>query len=136
LHVHGNEIARFLPVRRGARAKRLSASSEAIIQQAIDQHYAKPARPSLQSLANEISGRFRVAGLAPPAGKTVKARVRARDQVWLVRRREGPGKARSLGLLTGAHPGATAPGERVPIDSTPCGIRLVREVERTVIGRR
>ncbi len=135
LQLHGNEIAPFLPTRRGARAKRLSASREAIIQQAIDQHYAKPTRPSLQSLANEIAGRCKAAGLAPPAVKTVKARVRARDQVWLVRRREGAGKARSLGLLIGAHPGATAPWERVQIDSTPCDIRLVREVERTVIGR-
>jgi putative transposase len=135
LQMHGGEIAPFLPARREARAKRLSASHEAIIQQAIDQHYAKPARPSLQSLANEIAGRCKAAGLPPPAVKTVKARVRARDQVWLVRRREGAGKARSLGLLTGAHPGAAAPWERVQIDSTPCDIRLVREVERTVIGR-
>jgi len=135
LQMHGNEIAPFLPARRGARAKRLGASSEAIIQQAIDQYYAKPARPSLQSLANEIAGRCKAAGLAPPAVKTVKARVRARDQAWLVRRREGAGKARSLGLLTGAHPGAAAPWERIQIDSTPCDIRLVREVERTVIGR-
>lgn len=133
--MHGNEIARFLPARRGARPKRLSSSKEAIIQQAIDQHYAKPARPSLQSLANEISGRCKAADLAAPCVKTVKARVRARDQVWLVRRREGQSKARSLRLLTGAHPGAAAPWERVQIDSTPCDIRLVREVERTVIGR-
>jgi hypothetical protein len=109
LQMHGDEIAAFLPARRGARAKRLGASSEAIIQQAIDQHYAKPARPSLQSLANEIAGRCKAAGLTPPAVKTVKARVRARDQVWRVHRREGTGKARSLGLLTGAHPGAAAP---------------------------
>jgi putative transposase len=53
----------------------------------------------------------------------------------LVRRREGAGKARALGLLTGAHPGAAAPWGRVQIDSTPCDIRLVREAERTVIGR-
>ena len=39
LQMHGGEIAPFLPARRGARAKRLSATSEAIIQQAIDQHY-------------------------------------------------------------------------------------------------
>jgi putative transposase len=135
LQMHGNEIAPFLPARRGARAKRLSASNEAIIEQAIGQHYAKPARPSLQSLANEIAGRCKAAGLVPPAVKTIKARVRARDQAWLVRRREGAGKARSLGLLTGAHAGAAAPWERVQIDSTPCDIRLVREVERTVIGR-
>ena len=91
--------------------------------------------PGLQSLANEVAGRCKAAGLTPPSAKTVKARVRARDQVWLARRREGAGKARSLALLTGAHPGAAAPWERVQIDSTPCDIRLVREIDRTVIGR-
>ena len=53
--VHGNEITRFLPARRGARAKRLSADREAFIRQAIDQHYAKRTRPSLQSLARRVS---------------------------------------------------------------------------------
>jgi putative transposase len=132
---HGLEIAGFLPSRRRPRAMRLSAGIEAIIQQAIDQHYAKPSRPGLQSLVREIAGRCKAADLPSPSAKAVKARVRARDQVWLARRREGPGKARSLALLTGAHPGAAAPWERVQIDSTPCDIRLVGETERTVIGR-
>jgi len=131
----GDEVAHFLPARRGTRAKRLVASSEAVIQQAIDQHYAKGTRPSLQSLVNEVAGRCTAAGLTPPSAKAVKARVRARDQAWLIGRREGSAKARSLRLLTGAHPGAAAPWARVQIDSTPCDIRLVREHERTVIGR-
>jgi len=133
--LHDNEIAQFLPVRRNARTKRLSTGMEAIIRQAIDQHYAKHTRPSLQSLAGEIAGRCKAAGIDPPSTKAISARVRACDQLWLVRRREGPGKARSLILLTGAHPGASAPWERVQIDSTPCDIRLVRHEERTVIGR-
>jgi putative transposase len=133
--VNGMEIAGFLSSRRASRAKRLNAGIEAIIQQAIDRHYAKPSRPGLQSLVSEVAGRCRAADLPSPSAKAVKARVRARDQVWLTRRREGPGKARSLALLTGAHPGAAAPWERVQIDSTPCDIRLVAETERTVIGR-
>ncbi len=61
--------------------------------------------------------------------------MRARDQVWLTRRREGAKAARSLRLLTGAHPGGEAPWHRVQIDSTPCDIRLVREGDGAVIGR-
>lgn len=133
--ISGDEVPKFLPARRGERKKRLSASVEAIIEQAIDQHYAKRARPCLQSLVDEVAGRCATAGLAPASSKAVRARVRARDQAWLVARREGPAKARSLRLLTGAHPGAAAPWERVQIDSTPCDLRLVREQERTVIGR-
>jgi putative transposase len=131
----GLDIAGFPPSRRGPRVMRLSAGIEAIIQQAIDQHYAKPSRPGLQSLVREVAGRCKAADLPSPSTKAVKARVRARDQVWLARRREGPRKARSLALLTGAHPGAAAPWERVQIDSTPCDIRLVAETQRTVIGR-
>jgi hypothetical protein len=37
------EVTRYLPPPRGARKKRLNAGAEAIIQQAIDQHYAKRA---------------------------------------------------------------------------------------------
>jgi len=133
--VRGTQVAQLLPARHAPRAKRLGTGREAIIQQAIDQHYAKRTRPTLQSLTNEVAGRCKAAGLAPPCAKTIRTRVRARDQVWLVRRREGPGKARSLTLLTAAHPGAAAPWQRVQIDSTPCDIRLVREAERTVIGR-
>ena len=132
---HGLDIAGFLPHRRASRAKRLCAGVEAIIQQAIDQHYAKQSRPGLQSLVRETAGRCKAANLPSPSAKAVKGRVRERDQVWLVRRREGPGKARLLALLTGAHPGAAAPWERVQIDSTPCDIRLVTEADRTVIGR-
>jgi putative transposase len=132
---NGLEIAGFLPSRRRPRAMRLGSGTEAIIEQAIDRHYAKLSRPGLQSLVREVAGRCKAADLPSPSAKAVKARVRARDQVWLARRREGPGKARSLALLTGAHPGAAAPWERVQIDSTPCDIRLVAETERTVIGR-
>jgi putative transposase len=131
----GDGVAQFLPARGKASRKRLSTAAEAIIEQAIDQHYAKRSRPGLQSLVNEVAGRCAAAGLSPASSKAVKARVRARNQVWLVGRREGRAKTRSLRLLTGAHPGAAAPWELVQIDSTPCDIRPVREQERTIIGR-
>lgn len=127
--------ALFLPAHPPSRRKRLRAEVEAVIAQAIDQHYAKPTRPSLLSLWREVDRRCRAADFASPSYKAVQARVRARDQRWLVRRREGEAKARSLRLLTGAHPGADAPWARVQIDSTPCDVRLVREDDRAVIGR-
>jgi len=135
MQTHGDSVVAFLPNRPPVRAKRLGTDREAIIQHAIDQHYAKRTRPPFQSLVNEVAGRCKAAALAPPSTKTIQARVRARDQVWLARRREGAAKARALGLLTGAHPGASAPWDRVQIDSTPCDIRLVREEDRSVIGR-
>ena len=132
---HGPEVATFLPARRQARKKRLAPEVEAMIAQAIEQHYAKPARPSLLSLAREVDGRCTASGLTPPSYKAVQTRVQQCDRQWLTRRREGDGKARSQRLLTGAHPGAEAPWARVQIDSTPCDLCLVRETDRTPIGR-
>jgi putative transposase len=125
----------FLPVHVTTRAKRLDRAVEALIAHRIQQHYAKPNRPSLRSLHREIAEGCRVAALAPPSIHTVRARVQASNQAWLVCQRQGPKAARTIRLLTGAHPGAQAPWQRVQIDSTPCDIRLVREVDRTVIGR-
>lgn len=131
----GADVWTFLPRRPASYARRLPPAVEAVIQHAIGQHYAKASRPSLLSLVRNIDGRCVAAGLAAPSYTAVQARVRARDQAWLTRRREGEKAARSLRLLTGAHPGAEAPWRRVQIDSTPCDIRLVREGDRAVIGR-
>src|SRR5271165_2936304 len=49
MRVRGDGIAQFLPARHAPRAKRLNARAEAIIQQAIDQHYARRTRASQQS---------------------------------------------------------------------------------------
>jgi hypothetical protein len=50
---------------------RLSAGIEAVIQQAIDQHYAKPSRPDLQSLVREVAGRCKAADLPSPSAKAI-----------------------------------------------------------------
>src|SRR5271166_4632091 len=73
-----------------------NARAEAITQQAIDQHFARRTRASQQSRRRDrraLPGRR----LCGTVCKTIRARVRARDQFWLRRRREGWGKARSLG---------------------------------------
>ncbi|MGI4747096.1 MAG: Mu transposase C-terminal domain-containing protein [Janthinobacterium lividum] len=129
------DVAAFLPRQRNRRARRLDAIAEAVIAQAIDQHYAQASRPNLSSLHRTVADRCVAAGVPAPSTRAVQSRVRDRDQAWLTRRRLGPKAARALRLLTGAHPGASAPWERVQIDSTPCDIRLVREVDRAVIGR-
>jgi len=135
LQQSGNGVAAFLPKQSNPRAKRLAPAVEAIITEAIDQHYAQPSRPNLSSLHRRVSDLCVAAGVPGPSLRALKSRVRARDQAWLTRRREGPKAARALRLLTGAHPGASAPWERVQIDSTPCDILLVRETDRSVIGR-
>ena len=135
LSAEGGSPAAFLPRRGAARAKRLPPAVEAVVANAIEGYYARPARPSLLALAREVDARCAAAGLPPPSYKAVAARVRGRDRGWLAGRREGGARRRSLRLLTGAHPGADAPWARVQIDSTPCDVRLVREADREVVGR-
>ena len=84
------DIAVFLPRRGTPRAKRLGASVETVIAQAIDQHYAQANRPSIARLHKEVTERCKIAGARSPSYRAVAARVRDRDQAWLVRRREGP----------------------------------------------
>ena len=131
----GCGVEAFLPVRAAARAKRLDKAVEAVIAQAIHKHYAQPNRPSLQSLHREVAGSCHVAGLAAPSIHTIGARVRASDQAWLLRKRRGSRAARAARLLTGSHPGAEAPWQKVQIDSTPCDILIVGACDRQVIGR-
>jgi len=128
----GCGIEAFLPMRVATRAKRLDKAVEAIITQAIQTHYAQPKRPSMQSLHRAVAGLCDTAELAVPSIHTIGARVRASDQAWLVRKRHGPQAARTARLLTGAHPGAQAPCQRVQIDSTPCDILLVNADNRQV----
>lgn len=135
LQTGGDEVAVFLPKQGKPRAKRLAPAVEAIIKQATNDHYAQANRPPLLSLHKTVAERCAAAGVPTPSIRAVQSRVRDRDQAWLTRRREGPKAARPLRLLTGAHPGAGAPWERVQIDSTPCDILLVREEDRAVIGR-
>ncbi len=81
-----HDIASFLPKYGAPRAARLDAGVEAIVAQAIEQHYAtQPNRPSIASLHRDVAGRCRAAQSPPPTYSTVQARVRARDQVWLAR---------------------------------------------------
>ena len=135
LRAGGDDVAAFLPRQGSPRAKRLAPAVEAIITQATDEHYARPSRPTLLSLHQTVAERCVAASVPAPSTRAVQSRVRDRDQVWLTRRRQGSKAARALRLLTGAHPGADAPWERVQIDSTPCDILLVREEDGAVIGR-
>ena len=130
----GDDMAVFLPKRGKPRAKRLAPAVEATITQAIDDHYARASRPSLLSLHDVVVKRCVAAGVTAPSYRAVQSRARDRDHAWLIRRRHGPKAARALRLLTGAHPDAAAPWERVQIDSTPCDILLVREEDRAVVG--
>lgn len=129
------DAAMFLPARRGPRPPRLPEAVEAIVEGQVRSRYASKARPTVARLAEGVRGACLAAGLPPPAYNTVKARVAARDPAWLARRRGEPAKARSMRLLTGAHPGASAPWERVQIDATRCDLLLVRDRDRAVVGR-
>jgi len=57
MRVRGDGIAHFLSARHAPRAKRLNARAEAIIQQAIDQHYARRSQQSRRRDRRALPGR-------------------------------------------------------------------------------
>ena len=67
----GADVREFLPARPTIRAKRLLPGVETVVAHAIDQHYAKPSRPSLLSLRKEVDERCHVAGLPLPSYKAL-----------------------------------------------------------------
>ena len=69
----GEAVANSLPSRHTPRAKRLDRRVETIIEQSIDQHYAKYTKPCLNSLIGEVERRCRATGVVPRCGKSIKA---------------------------------------------------------------
>ena len=102
LATRGDNATIFLPMRSDKRAPRLAASAEAIIQQAIKQHYAKSSRPSMQSLVREVTRRCKAASVAPPS---YQARRRTRAETK-------PGLARPAARRFGQKSCASSPDRR------------------------
>jgi hypothetical protein len=60
------DVRHLLPRTGGHRAKRLDRTVDALITQAVKQHYAKASRPGLASLHRDVGERCRLAGLTAP----------------------------------------------------------------------
>ena len=116
-------------------SKELSPVQERIIQEALRGYFLSPQRPSVAALYRSVALDCFGAGVAKPAYKTIRARVKAVNPRELVRARQGARIAAQKfnSVLGKAH--ADHPLELVQIDHTLVDIIVVDERERKPIGR-
>jgi putative transposase len=96
----------------GGRGKgRLSAAAEQFMTEAIRDEYLSKQKKRAEDVVRAVSDRCRVAGIAPPAANTVRARVRRVRADRAARAREGSGSAaaRRLTPVVGQTPAAAKP---------------------------
>jgi hypothetical protein len=129
--------AALVPATSGPRkgGRRLDPEIEARVNQAIEEVYLKPERPTLKRVLVEIRRDCSAAGLKSPSMKALRARVTARSLRERVQAREGAEAAGDrfrqvkIGLRT------ERPLQVVQIDHTKVDIMLVDDVTRACIGR-
>ncbi len=120
---------------RASGVRMLDAEVEALIEQAIDEFYLTRRCPSISELTREIQRRCLEKSLPCPTRKAITPRVRARDQLEVLRRRKGAAFARSkLGRIVGRLT-EDEPLGLVQIDHTLADVVVVTETDRRALGR-
>jgi putative transposase len=126
-----------LPARRGRRQGllRLPASTEEVVQAAIEELYLTLQRPRVSVLVKEILRRCRTLALPPPSRTAIELRVRRRSAVETTARREGRKAARDrFGRATGSLD-APWPLSLIQIDHTRVDVIVVDSLTRAPIQR-
>ena len=117
-------------------AHRIPLFAEQAIQEVIDTYYLTRQRPTAQKVIQEVVRFCRDNNIHPPAGNTVRARLRQipEQKVLMLRGQRERAKNRFT-PAPGTFPGADGPLMVVQIDHTPADIILVDDVHRKPIGR-
>jgi putative transposase len=115
---------------------RISASSEAVIQEVIKDVYLTTQRSTAQKVVTEVQRRCQLRGLEPPSPGTVRNRLNRISDKDRLRGRGFKEKAKNKYLpAPGSFPNADFPLAVIQIDHTPADIILVDDVYRKPIGR-
>ena len=112
----------------------LDARVDAIIAENIKIFYLTKTKPRLSDLLGRIHAACHNAGLAKPAWRTVKRRLRDVDLREMALRREGRAAATALDPAVGTY-SAALPLDVVQIDHTVVDVFIVDEITRQVIDR-
>lgn len=130
-------VTKLMPRTRGRRVgtRVLDPAVNVLIEEAIDEFYLSPERPTIASLVREVARRCSVSSLSAPTYKAVLARVQSRSVRDLLMKREGISSARAkttriVGQLT-----VEEPLGLVQIDHTLADVIVVAEGSRLPIGR-
>jgi len=116
-------------------ARRLNLAAEKQVETAIEEVYLKRERPTLKLVWRQLKANCRIAGLAPPSMKALRARVSARSLRERVKAREGAAAAGNQFRQVSGSLRTERPLEVVQIDHTKVDLMLVDEVTRACIGR-
>lgn len=123
--------------RPGGKGKaRIAAELDAIIREAIKDHYLSLQKKSISRVVIEITKQCRQTGLTPPGHNTVRRRIQSISEEERTRHRLGPRAAQEkFEPLKGHIPGAESPMALVQIDHTLLNIILLDEEYRRPVGR-
>jgi len=115
---------------------KLSAEVETIIQAVVESDYLTKQRKSPQKVCNEIRRRCVNAGINPPHNNTVRNRLKALADEYVMAKRKGWKAAdQAYSPVEGEFPGADWPFAVLQIDHTPLDIILVDDVYRRPVGK-
>ena len=129
-------LSALLPRKRGYPDgnRRLAPEVEELIGQKIRTFYAAAERPPVHLLVEEVRHEAKRLGLQAPAWRSIKRRLEAFDQDFLVRRRHGAKAARARRPAK-SYDRAKQPLELVEIDHTIADVIIVDDQGRNVIER-
>ena len=128
----------LLPRKRGWRTgrSRISASTEAIIKEVIDNFYLTRQRPTEQKAVTEVIRLCHESNLKPPSSNTIRKRLRQIPEWDRLYKRGFKEKAKNKFLpAPGSFPNADYPLAVVQVDHTLVDIILVDDTYRKPIGR-
>lgn len=134
---YGN-VGALIPMKRGwgPGRSRISPEVEAIIEDALLNHYLTSQRLSVSKTIELIDSNCRKSGIQPPNHMTVRARIARLPERTVLRERGHKEKARNkFNPVPGAFPNADYPLSVIQIDHTLADVILVDDIHRKPIGR-
>lgn len=120
----------------GKGKSRIEPEAENLIQEVIEEFYLTVQKPKAFLVVREIERRCRSQNIKPPAGNTIRSRLRSISSRTAMKRRESGHKARDrFDPVVGEFPKPQWPLSVIQMDHTVSDIVIVDEVYREPIGR-
>lgn len=130
------QLSSLRPKRKRKRRRRLSKKVEAIIKDAIENHYLSEQKKIASKVVEAVNIACNAARLKPPSANTIRSRIEEISDRRKTKARHGAKAARDRhDEILGAFPHADYPLSVVQIDHTKLDINLVDDEHREVIGR-
>ena len=136
-YISTGTITGILPRKRG-RIKgevRIPNQAEKIIQKAIEEHYLKRIKPSVQYVINVVLSECQKKNLTPPSNNTIRNRINQISEYLRAKRRGSQSATRTQFEPTPGQYKAEYPLQVVQIDHTMMDVIIVDEETRQSIGR-